>query len=295
VRLTARAPAKVNLSLFLGGVRGDGRHELVTLLESISLADELNLETLDDGKDEVSCPGVQGPNLVDAALRGLREAGWNGPPVRIEIRKRIPVAGGMGGGSADTAAALRLAARVAPVREETLAELAESLGADVPGQLAPGVALASGAGEVIAPAERLAPHAFLVVPQSFALSTADVYHEAGRLGLPRAPDELARCLRDLREALTPGGQLPERLLVNDLEPAALSLRPDIKTALDAVRDAGADYVMVCGSGPTVLGVYWEEDCGQRAAGATAVLSRVFPGVSAAAPAPSSHSGKIGWR
>ncbi len=138
---------KVNLCLFLGPVREDGRHELVTLYESISLADELSLTESD--ADEVVCPGVNGPNLVSAALEGLRARGWGAPAVRIEIGKRIPVAAGLGGGSADAAAALRLAKRLAPVPDELVRELAAELGADVPGQLQPGLWLGTGAGERI--------------------------------------------------------------------------------------------------------------------------------------------------
>ena len=120
MRLTAAAPAKVNLCLYLGGVRADGRHELVTVFESVSLCDRLSLTASGSPGDAVICPGVEAPNLVSAALDELRGAGWSGPPVTLTIDKRIPVAAGMGGGSADAAAALRLARAVQPVDEETL-------------------------------------------------------------------------------------------------------------------------------------------------------------------------------
>src|SRR5215471_2087902 len=113
MKLTVLAPGKVNLSLFLGPTRADGRHELVTLFESVSLADELIVDT-DAERDEVICPGVPEPNLVSSAIAGLRERGWDAPAVRIEIKKRIPIAAGMGGGSADAAAALRVASELAP-------------------------------------------------------------------------------------------------------------------------------------------------------------------------------------
>ena len=116
------APGKVNLCLFLGGVRDDGRHELVTLIESVSLSDELTMSESD--ADRVVCPGVEGPNLVSAALAGLRARGWAGPPVRIEVRKRIPVAAGMGGGSADAAAVMRLARELSPIPDAALQDLA---------------------------------------------------------------------------------------------------------------------------------------------------------------------------
>ena len=123
MRLTARAPGKLNLCLFLGEPRADGRHELVTLFESVSLADELQLTVVpDSAADEIVCPGVEGPNLAARALAELRARGWDAPPVQIEIHKRIPVAAGMGGGSADAAAVLRLARRLAPVSDDVIAE-----------------------------------------------------------------------------------------------------------------------------------------------------------------------------
>ncbi len=219
MRLRARAPAKVNLCLFLGPTRGDGRHRLVTLFESISLCDDLELTPLEAGEDEVVCPGLDGPNLVAAALAGLRRAGWGAPPVRVEIRKRIPVAAGLGGGSADAAAALRLAEALAPVPEEVVGRVARELGADVPAQLAPGLALGTGAGEEVQPLEPLASHAFVIVPQEVGLSTADVYREADRLSVPRDAGELAARRRELAGAAAPGRRLPPGLLVNDLEPA----------------------------------------------------------------------------
>ncbi|MGZ4173714.1 MAG: GHMP family kinase ATP-binding protein, partial [Solirubrobacteraceae bacterium] len=104
-RLIARAPGKVNLSLLLGEPRPDGRHELVTLLESVSLADELTLSAEPGlGEDVVECAGVDGPNLAATALGALRTLGWDAPPSKLEIHKRVPVAAGMGGGSADAAA-----------------------------------------------------------------------------------------------------------------------------------------------------------------------------------------------
>jgi 4-diphosphocytidyl-2-C-methyl-D-erythritol kinase len=284
MRLRALAPGKVNLCLFLGGVRADRRHELVTLFESVSLADELTLAMLPRGPDQVHCPGVDGPNLVSAALEALRCRGWDAPPVRIEIAKRIPVAAGMGGGSADAAAALRMAQRLAPLPEEAVAELAAQLGADVPGQLTPGVALGTGAGDLVKLCPPLAAHALLIVPLSQRLSTADVYAEADRLGLPRDSEELEALLRELDDALEPGARLPQSLLVNDLEPAAISLCPQVAPALEAVRDAGADHAFVCGSGPTVAGLYWGPEAAQRAAAAATSVAGRFPGANSAAPA-----------
>jgi len=284
MRFRALAPGKVNLCLFLGGARADRRHELATLFESVTLADELTLATLPAGPDQVHCPGVEGQNLVSAALDALRARGWDAPAVRIEVTKRIPVAAGMGGGSADAAAALRMAQRLAPISEETVAAVAAGLGADVPGQLAPGVAIGTGAGDLVKPGPPLAPHALLILPLPQRLSTADVYAEADRLGLPRGTDELEALLRELERALEPGARLAQSLLVNDLEPATISLCRGVALALETVREAGADHAFVCGSGPTVAGLYWGPEAAQRAASAAESVGGRFPGATSVAPA-----------
>jgi 4-diphosphocytidyl-2-C-methyl-D-erythritol kinase len=282
-RLRALAPAKVNLCLFLGPSRSDGRHELVTLFESVSLSDSLELTPLDIGGDQVICPGVEGPNLAAAALAALRDAGWDGPPVRVEIRKRIPVAAGLGGGSADAAAILRLVQALAPVPDDLAGRVACELGADVPAQRQPGLTLGTGAGEEVEPLEPLAPHALVIVPQTFGLSTAEVYAEADRLDLPRNAGELAARRRELAAAATPGGRLPPGLLVNDLEPAAISLAGGVSGALEAVRLAGAEHVLVCGSGPTVAGIWWGEDADGSARAAQSELASSYPGACFASP------------
>jgi 4-diphosphocytidyl-2-C-methyl-D-erythritol kinase len=273
------APAKINLCLFLGPTRADGRHELVTLFDSIGLADELEVVGAD--RDEVVCEGVAGPNLVADALAALRAAGWDAPPVRVRIHKRIPVAAGMGGGSADAAAMLRLAPRLAPVAVPVLARIAARLGADVPAQLHPGPSLGTGAGDVVAAVSPLPPYGVLVLPQPFALSTADVYGEADRLGLARPAAELAARRSELAAALP--AVVPPELIVNDLARAALSLRPQIAAALDRARDAGADQAIVCGSGPTSIGIFWGADGGDRARDAATRLASAHPGAGAAIP------------
>jgi 4-diphosphocytidyl-2-C-methyl-D-erythritol kinase len=288
VRLRARAPAKVNLSLFVGGLRGDGRHQLVTLIESVSLADEVHVSTRVALEDEVICPGVEGPNLVSRALDELRARGWDAPRVRVEIDKRIPIAAGMGGGSADAAAMLRIAERLADIPAAAIDALAAELGSDVPSQLEPGLVIGSGAGEVVrrvwttAP---LAPHAFLILPSAAALSTASVYAQADRIGGLRDEAELVVLDHKLGSALRAGGVLSPSLLVNDLEPASLALCPEIAAALDAAREAGAEHAFVCGSGPTVAGLYWGADAEQRAALAAAWLADRYPGACAATPVP----------
>jgi 4-diphosphocytidyl-2-C-methyl-D-erythritol kinase len=285
MKLRALAPGKVNLCLFLGPTRDDGRHQLVTVLESISLADELELTVLDGRRDadEVLCPFVEGPNLAARALAELRARGWEAPPVRLQISKRIPVAAGMGGGSADAAATLRMAAQVAPGRPEEVAAIAAELGTDVPSQLVPGLTLGSGAGEVVEPFGALAPHAVLILPQPFVLATADVYREADRLALPRENAELRARYEQLVDALVPGARLPDALLVNDLQPASLSLCPSLDDALQAARGAGADQALVCGSGPTVAGLFWGADAAGRAGAAASALASRYPGAGWCSP------------
>lgn len=272
--------AKVNLCLYLGERRADGRHELVTLFESVGLWDELDVRAAD--ADHVVCEGVDGPNLVGDALQRLRAAGWDAPPVRVQITKRIPVAGGMGGGSADAAALLRLAPRLAPVPAEVLAELAVGLGADVPSQLRPRPSIGSGTGEVLEPA-RIDAHGLLVLPQAFGLSTADVYREADRLRLGRSRPELASLRAELRDEIKARRPLSERLIVNDLQPAAVSLAPQIEDALAGARTAGAGTAIVCGSGPTVIGLFWGPDGLRRAEAAARSLRSRLPRATATEP------------
>ncbi len=191
--IRTQAFAKVNLCLLLGGTRPDGRHELVTLIESVDLADALVVTPSGGDQDEVICDGVTGPNLVAEAIAALRAAGWGAPPIRVEIEKRIPVAAGMGGGSADAAALLRTAPALGPVAPDLIGEVAAGLGSDVPSQLDPGPSLGTGAGDVVRAVAELDTHALVVVPQPFELSTADVYGEADRLAIGRGDAELAAC------------------------------------------------------------------------------------------------------
>jgi 4-diphosphocytidyl-2-C-methyl-D-erythritol kinase len=281
-----RAYAKVNLCLLLGGTRDDGRHELVTLFESVTLADDLVIETpAPSATDTVTCPGVNGPNLVAEAITNLREAGWGAPPVRIEIEKRIPVAAGMGGGSSDAAALLRAAPQLADIAPAAVLEIASALGADVPSQLDPGPALGTGAGELVRALPALADHALLVLPQPFGLSTADVYREADSLGLARTAADLDARRAELEFSLVAEIQLPDDLLVNDLEPASVSLAPQIAGALAAAVQAGCERAIVCGSGPTVIGICWGHDAAARIERAREQVASRFPGAICVAPVP----------
>ena len=258
-----RAPAKLNLCLYLGPARDDGMHELLSLFCPLALSDRLAVRELDGGGDEVVCKGVAGPNLVGVALESMRARGWRRPPVRVEIEKSIPIAAGLGGGSADAAAVLRLAAAELP----DIWEAAVGLGADVPSQLEPAFSLVSGAGELV---DRLpAPGEFAVVliPDDEGLDTGAVYAEADSLGLGRDRAELDELDADLRLAAAAGASplAYPRLLVNDLEQAAISLRPRIAEALSALEQGGAARAMVTGSGPTAVGLFESLDAAAAAA------------------------------
>jgi 4-diphosphocytidyl-2-C-methyl-D-erythritol kinase len=246
-----KAHGKVNLCLLVGAPRTDGLHPLVSIFQPTKLADEVTLGPAspaevvalaraggDEPRDLIVCPGVSGENLALRALTEFRAAtGWDGPSQRITIEKRIPIAGGMAGGSADAAAVLKLASQAAGIPIPP--ELPMRLGADVPALLANQRALVTGAGEHVepAPGEHLD---LVVVPLPAQLTAAEVYRAFDILALARSDEELAS-LKD------------DPPVVNDLEPAARRLCRAIDPALEALHIAGATYPMVTGSGPTVFG------------------------------------------
>ncbi len=248
---TVEAPAKINLCLYLGPRLPDGYHLITSIFEPVTLSDSIRATESD--RDEVICPGVEGENLVAQALRVLRSEGWEGPPLRVEIEKRIPVAAGLGGGSADAAAVLRMAAG----EVGDLAGIAALIGADVPSQLDPMPCLVEGVGQKITTLPRPAEHWVVLLPFESGLSTAAVFAEADRMGLPKKSGDLAPISEKLW-AVASGAVSPldyPGLLVNDLEPAALSLMPEIGSAKDRLADAGAGHVGMTGSGPTVFGLF----------------------------------------
>jgi 4-diphosphocytidyl-2-C-methyl-D-erythritol kinase len=241
--LSALAPGKVNLCLLIGAPRADGLHPLVSLVQPTRLADTLALEPGGE-HDTVICPGVGGENLALRALRDFRAAtGWDGPPQRLTISKRIPIAAGMAGGSSNAAAALRLASKASGL--EIPPGLAMALGADVPVMLANTRALMTGAGEHVEPLPGDAP-SLIVVPLDAELGAGEVYKAFDALATPRSAEELEHAAQRIR-----AGDFEH---VNDLEPAARALCPAIDPALEALRDAGVEHPMVSGSGPTVFGI-----------------------------------------
>jgi 4-diphosphocytidyl-2-C-methyl-D-erythritol kinase len=248
---TYRAPAKLNLCLYLGPRRPDGYHELASIFEPISLHD--TIAVTESEQDQIICPGVEGENLATQALRLLRSEGWQSPPVRIEISKQIPVAAGLGGGSADAAAVLRLGAG----EVDDLAGLAALIGADVPSQIDPMTCLVEGIGQKLTSLPEPAEHWVVLLPFSEGLATGEVFAEADRLGSTRrSMNELKRVSNKLwavaSNAVSPLAY--PGLLVNDLERAAISLKPEIGIAKERLSAAGADFVGMTGSGPTVFGL-----------------------------------------
>jgi 4-diphosphocytidyl-2-C-methyl-D-erythritol kinase len=273
------AYAKLNLVLHVGRPRPDGLHPLCSIFASIDLADEVHAGPAE--ADSVECPGVEGPNLAAVALAALRER-LPLPPVGVRIAKRIPVAAGLGGGSADAAAVLRAANRIAgdPLDAGALREIAATLGSDVPSQVEPRHALVRGSGEIVEPIE-LPPLAAVLVPQPDGLATAAVYAELDRMHGWRDeldPDRLralaARASAGHAAGAAEAGASSRPVaaelaaaLENDLQPAALSLRPELGSVLDDLRAAGALGALVSGSGPTCFGLFANRAAADSAAAA----------------------------
>ncbi|HEU0019566.1 MAG TPA: hypothetical protein VFQ14_04660 [Thermoleophilaceae bacterium] len=280
-----RAHAKVNLVLRVGAPRDDGLHPLCSLFAALELADDVVVAPLGDREspavDEVVCPGVEGgENLAARAAAAFRAATPAAalPPLRIEIAKRIPIAAGLGGGSADAAAVLRAANALtgSPLSTDDLREIAVGLGSDVPSQVEPAHAIVAGIGERVERVD-LPPMTLVLVPQDEGLSTAAVYGELDRLrdesagssSLAVGPADAGPSDRLASEPLRrlAAGSL-ERLaagIANDLEPAALALRPQLAGPIAALRDAGALAAQVTGSGPTTFGVFADRLAAERTA------------------------------
>jgi 4-diphosphocytidyl-2-C-methyl-D-erythritol kinase len=272
-----RAPAKVNLVLQVGRPRADGLHDICSLFASLALADELTFLASETGADEVVCPGVEGPNLVEAALRLFRQrVDGELPPLQVTVSKSIPVAAGLGGGSADAAASLRAANELAgrPLGVSELRELGAELGADVPSQIEPRHALVTGAGEHVEPLG-LPAMGLVLVPSADGLSTAEVYREADRIESTREeldPDRLRALAAGPLAALAAGVE-------NDLQAAAQSLRPDVGEPVAMLSAAGALAAALSGSGPTAFGVFSGAAVAERAAAhvPSAILTRLATG------------------
>ena len=260
-RVTARVPAKINLSLSVGPLRPDGFHELVTLYQAIALFDDVTV-TLKP-KDERSTVEVTGEyatsvpldesNLAYRAAMRVLEAYEDDSAFAISIRKSIPVAAGLAGGSADAAGALLAMDTLlgGQLGKNELHLLAAELGRDVPFALMGNTALGRGRGEEITPALSRGEFHWVLGISNQGLSTPAVYKESDRLregmivSSPRISEKLMHALLS--------GE-PEELgknLSNDLAPAALSLRPGLRLVLDIAAEYAALGAIVSGSGPTI--------------------------------------------
>lgn len=260
--VAVRAPAKINLGLSVGAPRRDGFHDVATAYHAISLYDELVAAAADDLSVSVTtADGVplddvpqDRSNLAVAAALALAEYAGVEPLVRLHVTKRIPVAGGMAGGSADAAGALVACDALwqTGLSRSAMLEIAAGLGSDVPFSLVGGTALGTGRGEVLTPVLARGRFEWVVAIAEDGLSTPDVYAECDRLRAdqvlpePRVPDSLMAALRS-GDATALGAALH-----NDLQEAACSLRPALRQTLQTGEAAGALGAMVSGSGPSVV-------------------------------------------
>ena len=264
--VTASAPGKTNLFFAVGPLQEDGFHDVASVYLALDLREEVTVTpaaswsvsvTGNVSADQIASVPTDESNLVVKAAKHVAElAGVDAQPVSFTINKHVPVAGGMGGGSADAAAALAAVnALWCTGVEEKLSDSVE-LGADVPFALAGGIAIGLGRGEVLTQIEAVRPIHLVLVTSDEGLSTPAVYRRLDELRAARGIDPKhaaeATVPADLIRALQTGDQTAlASLLKNDLQEAALDLRPDLKKSIDAGLAAGAIAGFVSGSGPTI--------------------------------------------
>ena len=257
-RVTVRAPAKLNLHLSVGRVRSDGFHDLTTVFQAVGLYDELDAQPSDALTVAVTGEGAEhvpndGSNLAARAAALLAMETGRTPDVALTIRKGIPVAGGCAGGSADAAAALVACDALwgTSLSRAELGGLAARLGSDVPFSLHGGTALGTGRGEQLTPVLGSGSYSWVLALSDGGLSTPDVYkeldrqRETGPVSVVSDPSGVLSALRS-GDAVALG-----QALTNDLQPAAVAMRPGLRLLLDTGMDLGALGGLVSGSGPTV--------------------------------------------
>ena len=265
------APAKLNLSLRVSPSRADGYHPLESLVQTIEWCDRLTAEEGDrDDSLEIVGPDMDpDENLVLLALEKARVHA-RVPPLALSLEKNLPVAAGLGGGSSDAAAALRVAVHFGDLREELVAEVALELGADVPLFLTGGSLMMSGVGEVITRVEPLTAFSVAVAVPNFGLVTADVYRQWDEMGGPVgevvASQELPPSLRD---------DMPMR---NDLAPAALELEPRLGDFIADIRSVWGTAVCMTGSGSACFGYFASVMEASDAAAAVIDISETAVGI-----------------
>ena len=292
-RVHVRAPGKINIAFDVGDVQPDGYHDVASVYQAVSAFEDVWASAADDfsievaGDVDVSGVPLDGRNLAMRAARLVSErVGWTGG-IHLEVHKGVPVAGGMGGGSADAAAALVAVNELLGGGLSTLElqELGAQLGADVPFAVLGGTAIGTGRGDELAPALVRGRFDWVLVTSESGLSTPAVYGELDRLralpdiapahGVPRVDPAV---LQALRAADTAGLAASLR---NDLQEAALSLRPEIADVLQTGLDSGALAGIVSGSGPTVAFLAADERAGDDVAAALAAMHA--PGGSTSGP------------
>lgn len=248
--INATAYAKINLGLRVGSLRDDGFHSLSGIFQSIDLRDRLMIEP-HEVDTILTSTGGEAPegldNLAFRAIAAVRNAARSSQPIRLTLDKAIPVAAGLGGGSADAAAALALAGRFFGVGWDVVETLAPTLGSDVPFCLYGGTARVAGRGEDIERLPALTGFALGVVVPPYEVSTPRVFKRWDELGEPAG-------LRIAANHLPPALR-HEESLINDLYPAAVSLVPDIDNWRQELETAWGRPVMMSGSGATLFGFF----------------------------------------
>ncbi len=265
--VTVRAPAKINLGLSIGAPQADGYHSLVTIYQAISLYDEVKARPADAGQITLRVTGegddvvpLDDTNLAVQAAVLLAKRYNVSEGAALSVHKTIAVAGGLAGGSADAAGALVACDALwgtGATREE-LADVGAALGSDVPFCLLGGNAIGTGRGESLSPVLARGSYEWVLAYADAGLSTTQVYSELDRVrGTGVTGPELSQALMS---ALRSGDAYAVgSALHNDLEPAAVRLRPTLRRALALGQDYGALGSMVSGSGPTCLFLASDED------------------------------------
>ncbi|MGN6404849.1 4-(cytidine 5'-diphospho)-2-C-methyl-D-erythritol kinase [Sinomonas sp.] len=296
----AKAPGKVNVSLQVGPVRPDGYHSVASVYLAVSLFEEVTATVRDEpgitvsvspestlDVDELEIP-LDERNLAVRAAALMAEVSEHPTGVHLEITKRVPVAGGMGGGSADAAATLVACDALwgAGLSREELAHLAAELGADVPFALLGGAAVGLGVGDQLSPALATARLDWVLVPADFGLSTPAVFRELDRLRSEEGVDaeEPTDVEPGILAAVRAGDpRALSHLLLNDLQRPAVSLAPGLRNTLGWGDSHGALASLVSGSGPTVA--LLAEDAEAAALLADALARRGTPAIPVHGPVP----------
>lgn len=269
--VTVRVPAKVNLQLSVGPREADGFHNLVSVFQAISIFDDVTVRLGAPGSGiSISVSGEQthgvpadASNLAVKAAQLMIDRFDIDADLQIEVKKSIPVAGGMAGGSADAAAtlvALDALFQLELSREE-LHRLGSELGSDVPFMISGGTAVGQGRGDQLTAALSRGTYHWVLALSSVGLSTPAVYAECDRMRaeLEIAPPQVSDAL--MQSLLAADAQAVGRSLTNDLQSAACSLRPALSLVLEVGRDYGALGAIVSGSGPTVAFLVADEEAG----------------------------------